>query len=255
MGECMKSELADYKVILDYIKQFGTKDFEKMLFYYYNYCENVSKEVLENRKLLEKKMLKIMYEKCKDLFWYLKSNNSNLVIFDNDFKYLLEEVKTNLHNINIYIENVSKLDRLNVNEISLYSKKENFSFIVNSDLEKINSYKVNGKWYYLKEPILDQIRKVYTDGQINFVKKNIFGQGTIEIPYFICGGYYYSKILNSNWILDVSNKKGEIKNHLYLKNSFNFDFSNFPNKEEIESFEIPKNLKLYHKKIINHKSK
>ena len=199
-----------------------------------------------------------MYEKSKELFLYLKSNDLKLSIFDSNFKKFIEEIKNNLYRINLYYDNIDKLENLNIKEISLYDDKNKYSFIIDGDKKMINSYKIKGKWVYLKETIPENIRKIYTDGQINFTKKNVFGDGTIENPYFIYGGfmnYYYADILNYDWILDVLNEKNEIKTHLHLKNSFDFNPSNLPDKEEIESLETPKSLRLYYKELISYKSK
>ena len=253
----MKNKLEDYKMILNYVKNYGTSDFEKILYYYQNYYKEISKEKIIQRELIEKNMLKIMYEKSKKLFLYLKENETKISLFDDNFKLFIEELKNNLYKINNYLENIEALEKINVCDVNIYSKNNKYSFVINSKNETINSYKIKGKWKYIKEPIPDNLRKIYTDGQINFTPKHLFGEGTLEFPYLIYGGYqnyYYSEVLNYNWVLDV-NQQEETKTTINLKNSFDFDIKELPSKEEIISTEIPKSLKLYYKELIYHKSK
>ena len=42
---------------------------------------------------------------------------------------------------------------------------------------------------------------------------------------------------------------------MYLKESFNFDKNKIPNKEEINSLQLPDSIRKYHKNLILRKSK
>lgn len=254
----MNENLKDYELILRYIKQFGTTDFEKLLYQYYHWFKDISKENILQRELLSDGFIKNIKEDNKRLITYLKNNKMNLSVFDLKFLKFVSEVKNNRQAIDTYLENVKQLLHLGVTDITTYDDKNCFCFVVNNELERINTYKIKGRWIYIKEQLPIGIRKVYTDGFINFSDKHVFGDGTLNSPYFIFGGfanYYYVDILHSNWILDVVNMKNEHKISLHLKNSFCFDKSHLPDREEIDSLELPKTLTNYYKELILKKSK
>lgn len=251
-------KLQNYLDILNYIKKYGTEDLEKIIIYYQKNFGSETKSSLIQKQLLNEQVSRNMYEKNKKIINYLKEINLNIPIFEPEFINFIYEIKQNLSKIDIYLDNIMLLKELEINNINLYDKKNYFLFDIRSDEEIINSYKINNKWYYIKETVPKNIRKIYTDGEISFSNKNVFGEGTIESPYFIYGGYYntYSvDVLKNNWVLEINNQNNIIKSNMYLKESFNFDKNRIPTKEEINSLQIPDSIRKYHKNLILRKSK
>lgn len=187
-----------------------------------------SKEILLRQAILYgKNNLLSLVKQNKDIIEYFREHEGDFSTFkitDNNVLDVLIILRENISYLDLYLENAKRLENLGVAKI----KFENLCPVTVNDC----------RLYKNKDGEITFIQKEYTEGEILSVGEEVLDDET----------YYYSYIpynmdtKNSTFCLTVQNTE-HYRQHSWIEiNDFGFRGDKLPSKEEMDSYEIPKQL-------------
>lgn len=185
----------------------------------------------------EKNALTMLAEKNKDVIKYFKEHKEELTILSLEDEDLYNTVNALLNDSNLldlYLDNAKKLEELKIKEIAF--------------VKDLNSITPNGERYYCEfwshnRKELKEIHKFYTDGKVvpRLTEEQVsdfkwFHDGYNKVPFSITNEREASFVLKTkNRVNFKQDRKIEIMD-------FGFDGSKLPTIEEVQSYEIPREL-------------
>ena len=221
-----------YRCLFECVKQEGI---EPVLGLVQDINNLPAQEILISQTIMGKENdLTKLARKNQDVIRYLKGHENELIKLSfknqNVFQTLME-LSSNIALLDLYLENARKLEALKVEKI------------VFGD---IRSFDANGDRYYCEvvpknDMELKYIHKCYTDGE---VYPRLTEEQANNFKWWYSG---YSKIPFSitnehTFVLKTTNKENFHQHREIDIVNFAFDGSKLPTEEEVQSYEIPKEL-------------
>lgn len=185
----------------------------------------------------EKNALTMLAEKNKDVIKYFKEHKEELTIISLEDENLYNTVNALLNNnglLDLYLDNAKKLEELKIKEIEF--------------VKDLNSITPNGQRYYCEfwtsnRKEIKEIHKFYTDGKVfpRLTEEQAydfkwFQDGYNKIPFSITNERETSFVLKTE---NGANFRQDRKIEII---DFGFDGSKLPTVEEVQSYEIPREL-------------
>lgn len=223
----IKLESSGYRSLFEYVKKEGVEpalDFFKDV----NKFHCTKKSLLENSIIFGKNDLIRMNRRNRDIVKYIREHKKDMEGFNlanEDILMVLSSLQENNALVDLYLENARRLE---------YLKVQNIEFKQFLPFEFYNCGITRNK-----DGQIIAIQKNYTDGKINSVgeeKLAIKNYYYSEIPYMIEneGMTFLLEVVNSYRCSPISQIK--IKD-------FGFNSEELPTKEEINSYDIPLQLR------------
>lgn len=187
-----------------------------------------SKEILLRRAILYgKNNLLSLVKQNKDIIEYFREHEGDFSTFkitDNNVLDVLIILRENISYLDLYLENAKRLENLGVAKI----KFENLCPVTVHDC----------RLYKNKDGEVTFIQKSYTDGKMLYVGDEVLDSEKYRSSYIP----YKMGNEGATFYLTVQNTEHSQQYSWISINDFGFRGDKLPSKEEIESYEIPRQL-------------
>lgn len=190
--------------------------------------KNFNKEVLLRQAILYgKNNLLSFVIRNKDVVQYFRDHEEDFRLFkitDTNVFDVLVALEGNISRLDLYLENAKRLETLGVSKIKFGS------------LWPISVHSC--KLYRNKDGQITFIQKDYTDGKLLSVGNEVLDNETYyysQIPYQMDNG-------NATFCLTSKNSEHGFQTRWIEIEDFGFRGDKLPSKEDIDSYEIPKQL-------------
>lgn len=220
-----------YRILFELIKELGIDAIQNLL----NDLKELEKESLGEDAILQGKHRTLsLINRNKKVVEYLRKHKKELEGKDLLHPYVRSVINELVHNpdlLDTYLENAKLLEKYKIGIIEIVSKMHDGLFFVN----------INTGIYYNKANEITNIIKYYTDGEIEYLHMREEYYNYKEVKSTLKG-------VPTSWILRTENHAdGRQFRYIYIT-GFDFNPEKFPTEEELQSYELPSELKLQLKK-------
>jgi len=225
-----------YRKVLEFIQKEGTEPFEKLI----NDISKMQEPLLaaimfgKHPTLNLVRNNKIVTEFLRQFGYYFLHNGQSYS--DEKFRKFIANISENIDKLNLYIENVKRLEELKVCMIDFRDIKDSWE-LHNNGMGVVKIWRKDNK--------ITDIRKNYTDGTINYslkIKRSKYGRYFEEYRIRVSKN---EDIENSpTWYIQCENgDSGKQYRYAWIED-FGFNGELLPTNEELSSYEEPQTLKL-----------